>query len=348
MRRIKLFALLMAGICAFAFADEVKLNDGSILIGEVQGILDGKVTIKTAFAGDLAIAMANVTSIKAEKAMNVKIEGKGNATATFNGDNFSADGETYPLTTAQLTATWPENQPDPTLPPPPQGRKWKFYASAAVTGKDGNVRKCASDFEFIATLTGRYDLLKLYAKWSESKEATGGTEKHGIAGADYSHRIMESSVEWYARAEAEYNNFGDMDPKITLAAGIGKYWIDTDDIKVRTRLGLTAIHHEYISHDRDDIDTMGLEANYHHDIKIHDILFVKNLGDFITDVTYSPQFNDIHYYRIYHESSLTMPLSGSKNLNLKLGVSNDYYGRVARGREHLDTIYFAKIVIEWE
>ena len=123
--------------------------------------------------------------------------------------------------------------------------------------------------------------------------------------------------------------------------------MDKDDVKIRLRAGITHLYKDYVS-DRDSDSKVGLDANYHHEIKIDKFLLCEKLGSLVTDVTYTPTFEDMKDYRILHESSLSMPLGGSKFWVLKLGVTNDYYNIVARGKEHMDTTYFLKLVLTWE
>ena len=344
MRFVKMLVMVMAGVIAVAVADEVRLNNGSVIVGEVQQVSAGKVTVKTDFAGSLDISMSQVSSIKTSKPMNVKVDGK-NATAKFDGDTFTVDGQAHPIGTQLLQVSWPADQPDPTLP---KGRQWKYEAYASVTGKDGNVRKFDGEAGLIARMKGPEDALKLYAIGRYAKDNGKESEKRYILGADYAHRIAKSSVEWYSRAEGEYDRYNDKDPQITVAAGIGKYWIDRPGCMVRTRLGIAGVYHKYISEDKNETTTAALDANYHHEIKLDRVWLIGSMGTLITDVTFLPQFNRIDEYRVIHESSLSMPLSDSKNLNLRLGVLNDYYSKVAEEKKHMDTTYFAKIVYEWE
>ncbi len=69
----------------------------------------------------------------------------------------------------------------------------------------------------------------------------------------------------------------------------------------------------------------------------------------ITDISYLPLFDDMmDNYHIKHESSIEFPINTMKSLTLRLGVSNDYYSKVAPEKERLDTTYFAKLVLTWE
>ena len=342
MRFGKLAAVLMAcGLGFTATADQIKLANGSTIIGTSEQVFEGKVKIKTDFAGDLTIDQAKIEYVKTDADVNM---------ATATGKSQGKLSEATPL--AGISALWPIGAADPTLPKPPEGRKWKYEASIDITGKTGNTNKSSQGAAFKATMTGPVDRLLLYVSGAHSREQTGDnksvtTEKEYIFGADYEHRIAESSHTWYVRSEYEDDEINDLDPSITSAAGYGWYAVDKDDVKVRFRLGLTHTYKRFDSTDDTD-SSIGAEANYHHEIKIDEFLMFKKLGTLVTDLTYNPSFEDRDDYRILHESSLSMPLGGSKFWVLKIGVTNDYRNSVAKDKERLDTTYFAKLVLTWE
>ena len=67
----------------------------------------------------------------------------------------------------------------------------------------------------------------------------------------------------------------------------------------------------------------------------------------VSDLTYTPAFDDWHDYRIVHESALDIPIIFDIPLSLRLGVRNEYNSRTPVNLKRLDTTYFAKIVYRW-
>ncbi len=342
MRLGRILASMAAIGACVAVADEIKLVDGSLINGTVQQVFEGKVKIKTSFAGELVIDQKNVASIKTDADVNI---------ATAEGKKTGKLGDDVAL--ASVTAVWPEGAADPTLPKPPEGRKWKYEATVDITGKKGNTDKYDMGAGFKATMEGPDDKLVLYINGKRAREKnmnTGKyttTEKQVVGGADFERRIAESRHSWYARAEYKYDPINDLDPSLTGAAGYGLYAVDKEDFKVRLRVGVSYVYRDYVS-DKPCDDNVGLDASYHHELKLKKLLGLENIGDLITDVTYTPAFKDWDDYRLLHETSLSMPLGGSKVWALRLGVSNDYYSRVGAGKKHCDTTYFAKLVLTWD
>ena len=350
MRLGRILASMAAiGVCVVT-ADEIKLTDGSVIIGSVQQVFEGKVKVKTSFAGDLEIDQKNVTYIKTDANVNVATaDGKMSGKLAENG----LQGQAAPVALGSITAVWPEGADDPTLPKPPEGRKWKYEATIDITGKKGNTDKYSLGGGFKATMEGPDDKLVLYINGKRAREKnmatkkSATTEKEVIGGADFERRIVESRHSWYARAEYKYDAISGIDPSLTAAAGYGLYAVDKEDLKIRLRAGISYVYKDY-NDNRPSDDSVGLDASYHHELKLKKLLGLENIGDLITDITYTPAFEDFDDYRLYHETSLSMPLGGSKIWALRLGVSNDYYSRVGKDKKHCDTTYFAKLVLTWD
>lgn len=335
MKLNKLTAVL-ATAAAVLCADTVKLNDGSVINGKVTKIADGKVTVNTAFAGDILVDAAQIASLDTDETVNI-------ATDTTKTSGKITDGKIGDVPVANVKHLWKDGDADPTLP---KGRKWSYEIEASVDGKTGNTEKCTVAGGVKAILEGPEDRLLLYLRGKHSRDTHVTNEKEVVGGIDFERQIAGTNNAWYARSEYEYDKINDLDPSITSAAGYGYYIIREDDIKIRLRAGVTHVYKDYVS-DRESDSDMGMEFNYHHEIKLHDLKFT-SLATFLTDVTYTPLFDDFQDdYRIYHESSIAFPLNTTKSVSLRLGVSNDYYSRVAPDKEHLDTTYFAKLVITW-
>lgn len=64
-------------------ADEVKLKDGTVLLGTVGGLSEGKLQFEASFGGAVSIPWAQVTSLTTEKAVAVTLKDGKNVTGTF-------------------------------------------------------------------------------------------------------------------------------------------------------------------------------------------------------------------------------------------------------------------------
>ena len=338
-------------LAAFAacglMADQLTLTDGSVLKGKITEVHAGKVSITTEFAGNLVIPREKVAQMATDAPVmvalpNEKLERKGDLKAD------KATVGTRTVAPDAIQSVWKLGGVDPTLPKPPPPRKWTYEANFDLTGKTGNTEKTNFGGGMKATLKGPEDKLLLYARGRYGRENGVKNEQEFFMGTDYERQFAGTGNSFYARLEVEHDKINNYDRYWTGAAGYGYYFLKTDDAQIRLRAGLS-YQYKVFNDDRDDEDSVGMDFNYHHEFKIANFFGIKNLGKLVTDITYTPTYEDwANDYRIFHESSIDMPLGGSKNWTLRLGVSNEYNNQVARDADRLDTSYFARLVFSWD
>ena len=324
-------------------ADKVWLSDGSVLVGQLQKLVDGKVTLKTASVGDLVIDQSQIVNIETSVPLNGVLQNNERVNGKFQAGTdglLKVEGVSAPIALQNIKALWGEGMADPTLPPPPQGRVWAGEAYVDMAGKTGNTEKFNGGVGLKTTLTGPDDRLLLYINGSYARENSVTSEKEYRGGLDYEHNIANSLNSWFVRAEAEKDEFSGIDLRTHVVAGYGYFFFKEETKQLRFRIGLSYLRKEYEDGDTDN--AYGLDLNLHYERKIDE------WGTWVSDLTYTPGLNETDDYRIYHESALDIPLLLSKPLSLRLGISNEYNNLVAEDAERMDTTYFAKIVYKWK
>lgn len=340
--------LVLASLACFSLqADQLNLVDGSIVKGKITEVFNGKVKITTDFAGDLVVDKAKVVQMTTDGPVMVAL-----TTEKTQGQITAKDGKmavaNKPIEASAIQAVWKLDAMDPTLPKPPEGRKWAYEASFDITGKTGNTEKTNIGGGLKATLKGPEDKLLLYLRGKYGRENHVKNEEEIIAGADFERMFGSTNSSWYARMEVEHDEINNYDMYYTGAAGYGYYFIKNDDAQIRLRAGLNYTRKEY-ANDMETDDGIGVDFNYHHEFKIKKFLGIKDFGKLVSDVTYTPTFEEwSDDYRIYHESSIDIPLGGSKHWLIRLGVSNEYNNKVAKGDRRVDTTYFGRLVLNWD
>ncbi len=342
LKRLMLVMALLLCVSAVK-ADKVWLTDGSVLIGQLQMLLNGKAMLKSASAGDLVIDQSQIVNIETALPLNGVLQNNervnGKLQAGTNGQ-LMVEGSASPIALQNIKALWGEGMVDPTLPPPPQGRVWAGETFVDMAGKTGNTEKFNGGAGVKATMTGPENRLMLYANGSYARENSVTSEKEYRAGLDYEHSIANTLNSWFVRAEAEKDEFSGIDLRTQVVAGYGYFFFKEETTQLRFRIGLSYLRKEYEDGGTDD--SYGLDLNLHYERRIDE------WGTLVSDLTYTPGLNDIDDYRLYHESALDIPLLMSKPLSLRLGVSNEYNNLVAQGAERMDTTYFAKLVYKWK
>lgn len=323
----RLFVALL--FCAVLVkADKLTIDNGSVLTGEITAIADGKVTIKTDFAGLLQISADRIQALESDSQFcYADLQDEKHLDTTLSADKL-----------ADVKVAWLSGSEDPTLP---KGRTWSGESTLDLDGKTGNSEKCRIALGVRATMQGPDDKLLLYANYAKAHENGTTNEDEILGGADYEYLIAGSNNSVYGKFEAEKDKIAMIDLRTQYSAGYGYYFIKRPDMSLRLRLGLNYQKKEY-THSDDTDEAFGAEAGLH---------FEKDIdawGKLVTDLTYAPAWNDFDNYRIYHETSLDIPMLTNLPMTLRLGVSNEYNNIVPPLAEHLDTTYFVKLVYRWK
>ena len=101
-------------------ADVVETKDGARLVGTVKKIAGGKITLGTAYAGDIAIAQSEVTSMTMDSPLVVRLDNgttmEGTVTTMASGQVAIA-GSSGTLTTSvdKIATTWAPGGTDPAV-----------------------------------------------------------------------------------------------------------------------------------------------------------------------------------------------------------------------------------------
>lgn len=341
----RMVALAMAGLSFLGGtlvhgADSLTLDDGSVIKGIVQTMADGKVSIKTDFAGVLVIASERVTGFSFDSPVHVALKsgnrffGKAERTATDLKVQ-TADG----VLTAKpdtIVAAWREGLRDPLAPAPPKPREWDYEVAIDIAGKTGNTEKLTTGAGLKAELVSDEDRLKFYLHGNYSKENGNTTVDDAIGGVDYEN-FFSDRQSWYARTEIERDRVTGLDMRSTTAFGYGYYFLKGARQVLRGRLGAMYLHESY--QDGRSNTAPGLDLGLHH------MLMLGDWGKIVTDLVYTPSLDDVHDYRLQHETSLDVPLGRSDAWKLRLGVGNEFTSTPSDGSERLDTTYFSRLVL---
>lgn len=332
----------VAGVCAVR-GDEVVTSGGSRLVGQIVKVHADSLVIATDFAGEITVAREKVVSCSTDRELAVSLtDGR-----LLHGRYMMQEGQVrIEATDGQNTvspeligAVFEKGAADPSAPPPEPRREWSYEAVADLAGKTGNSERFAVGGGFTATLEGPKDRLMLYVSGRSAEEDGQKSEDEIVGGIDFESRIGKRHS-WYARTELEKDRIEGLDLRSTVAAGYGYYVLERPEHVLRLRVGLQYQYESY--EDGRTEEAPGLDAGLHHMIKLFD------WGKIVTDAVYTPSFEDFGDYVIHHESALDVPLGKSDMWSLRVGVANDYTSTPPEGVERLDTLYFARLVLNWQ
>lgn len=340
LRAVAVAVALGAGLTGLQ-ADVVMLENGSRLVGTVEGIAPGKVLLATDFAGTLTLDAARIVHIRTETPVNIAFTDGRRVSGTLAAEETgavvrTAEGSLPIADMKDVKAVWAEGQPDPTLPGQVR-RTWRHELAVDLGGKSGSTRTFRAGGAVKSVLTGPDDRLTLYGRAVEAEENHSTTEEEYIGGGDYEHSFWKRHL-WYARFEAEADDIEGIDLRTTTAGGYGYYFIKEDTQSLRGRLGLQYRHEKYDTSDTEDVLAPEIGASYE--------VALRSWLKLVSEITYAPAFDDPSNYRIDHTSALDIPLNGPKRWSLRLGITHTYNSIAPPGYENLDTVYLARLVLK--
>lgn len=362
MKSKKLLTLLAAAstLCAVpAFADEVKCKDGTVVVGTIDSIDGGVVTVSNSAdsAGQTKIKQSEIISISTSAPVFVRTPDKntmrgriipaGDGTVKVDGGSVSAN-----LSIADLSGSWKEGD----LSPEEKmlASKWSYSLAATLLGKTGNSESISGGVAADAIRKTPDDLLKFYIAYNYGKtKATDGSYEWSKSaddlhcGVDYSADITDDLF-WYAREDLGFDRVKNIRFLSTSAAGLGYKFIDDDDWHLSFRCGVSYRYETYKNYmhdttwdDPEDTSALGMDFGLHHD-------YSWSWGQIVTDITYTPTFEKFFSdYIILHETYVDFKVDGIDNMDVRIGVKNEYRAETT-SKEHLDTTYYAKIVFSWK
>jgi putative salt-induced outer membrane protein YdiY len=363
---MKKLTLPLAVVClasSMAFADQIVTVHGDVINGKISLIHAGKVTITTAFAGDLSIAREDIKSMNyaAEEILyartNAEDKAKTEVKTTTNdaGETTLVDlrNNTYQL--ADVATLWDTSADDPDFPTP---KLWAFSASLGLSGHTGATKDFSLSAYIDALRTTEETKLKLYASVNKTRADGATTAAQYIAGLDFEPKLGDSEV-WsaYFRDEIQHNRFSDYRLRNVAAGGLGYYFFnETVEGKahaLRGRVGLAYTYTDHYTHELNSNE--GLTDN---DIALDlGLLFHWEFQSGVTwntELTYTPVIDDLTNGVIVHETKVSYLLkelatisSYLNDISLEAGIRNEYQTDPEPGQCHTDTAWYIRFSKAW-
>ncbi|MFA6289710.1 MAG: DUF481 domain-containing protein [Opitutaceae bacterium] len=321
-------ALAAIALAVVARADVVETKDGGRLTGKITKVDGTTVTLVTEYAGTLAIKQRQVTGLRTDAPVFVRLK-DGTVLSGTDGGAATPVGE--------ITGIWAAGETDPAVIA--LRRKWSYEAAADITGKSGNKEQFGSALSFRAFQTGPHDKLKLYSAYNRQETDGAVSADQFKAGVDYSDNYS-GRHSWYVRDEGGYDYVKDISSYNTAAAGLGYDFIQRPLHLLTGRAGLAFRYEDYQNPATGDVRDAALDFGVRHEYTFKKSKLINNLS-------YTPSINDFSDFHFEHESYCEIPLFDPK-WKLRLGLSNDYNSKPGTGVERLDTTYFTRLVLSWE
>ncbi|HKL20347.1 MAG TPA: DUF481 domain-containing protein [Tichowtungia sp.] len=344
-----LFAVVLFFAVAL-FADEVLIEDGTVLKGKIASITEEAIEIETAFAGTLKVDRAQVTGFSTDEEVFVRLASgavmPGTVSASDEGSvKISGVDGVLSAPLRSVRQGWLEPGQDPQLLAREKAakeleRKWKYQVNGRISGKSGNTDEQSIGTAFSATLDGKHDELKFYGSYDRQETDGQKTSDELRAGMRYTSYFKEPWG-WYVRQGLEADEFENIKLRSVTAGGLSYRFADEDHYKLSANSGVSYRYESY----RDGTPAQGSVGL---DIGLQHFYRFKNRFEMNNELTYVPSIEDFASYLVTQDSWLDFPLGDSKLWKVRVGLRNDYNSQPEGGRKDTDTTYYSSLVVDWE
>jgi putative salt-induced outer membrane protein YdiY len=302
------------------FADRIVLENGDTLTGKVETILEGKLTLKTDYAGPIQIPVGKIKDMITEDPVEVYLTTgeilKGRIKGIQDGQIVLERVEETTPTTTDWTKVAKVN-------PPPV--KWTGNVAAGGNLQRGNTDRTTG---FISADLGRRtekDRIKFryLFNYAEDEDEVTARNHYGEGKYDY---FFTKKVFGYMALELYNDKFSDTKLRTFVGPGIG-YQVWEDPVKsLSVEAGLS-----YFNLDRyDGTDEDGLTARFASDFRYNIFKWLI----FTDRFQFYPTIGEGGEYFFRNEAGLNMPFS--PRWSLKLANIIDYNSDPSQGDKRTD------------
>jgi putative salt-induced outer membrane protein YdiY len=240
-----LFSIIILLMLSFitASADVVHLKNGDRITGKIIRMEEGKLVVKTDYAGEVTISWHKVESLSAEKKIKVVLD---DGTA-LEGQTLTIEAGKMTLETEKLEEASAFNLTDvkainPKVKPPV---RITARVNAGVELERGT--SDTDDFELDASFQARTKKSRYWLGGEFNKEKTDGnlTAEDWTAHANYDYFFTKK---WfgYLRTKFEHDEFADLHLRSTLGAGPGYQFFESDTLNLSFGAGPGYIDENFI------------------------------------------------------------------------------------------------------
>lgn len=331
-----------------ANAATIETDNGSRLVGVINKIHDGVVYLKPDFSDEIKIPLSRIVRMESDEPISLRSDSGEVQTGTLRSPE--AGSVTVTAATGSLNApinkvasAWQPGASDPIVVAEHAAiqseiRRWKYQAGADLSGRSGNSDGFSTALHFRATLEGRVDRLEFYGSYNYTE--TGGVRSADEvkAGTRFTSYFSEK-MGWFIRSEMERDTFEGIDFRSTSAGGLSYRFIRQPRMELEGSAGLSYRYDSYM--------VGGSEKFPGLDFGLRFVWQFAEWGRLTTLASFVPSIDDFNDFLLEQDSGLDIPLGKSDFWTLRVGLNNKYNNRPDADRRSLDTVYYLRLILNW-
>ena len=333
MNRLTFFLLLAIAGSVSAWADEIRLDDGSRQFGSVTAIGAETLTLETEYAGTLEIQRERISGIVTDAPIRVVLDSGERVVGRLMLEDSGAQllaSETagrFELARESISAL---EDPASLVAEQRPTASWSRDVSVAVSGASGNTDQVTSLARVSALRESDGERLRLALQGRFGSQDGSQTENEVIGSVGLE---RDFSDRWFmlGGVRLERDELEDLDLRANVDFGVGYFVIREEHHEFKPRVAI-GFQYESFEDDGTNEDIVGvLGWDYRYDMN--------SRWRFTHVLDYRPTFSDpTSEYRIDSEAALITMLNDGR-WGLRFLLSNRYNADPAPGVDKLDTVY---------
>ncbi|MFV1972292.1 MAG: YdiY family protein [Thiohalobacterales bacterium] len=255
-------ALLL--ITGNSLADELVMNDGSRLFGEVVKKENGTLEFKTTYAGVIKVKWAEVSELHTDEPMQLMLDDESTRTAQqirnteggiYLDDNIETDLSEPSLAQSELAFI----NPDPWRTG--EGYKLDGNINLALKKERGNTDKDEIDIDGNLTWRSRHDRFRLFGEFERDRSNNKKIKDKWKQRTSYDHFFTK---QWYAGAFLgfEHDQFADLNLRAVVGPKVGYQWFESRDMNLSTEAGPLYVDEDFDTAEDNDYPALGWAINF--------------------------------------------------------------------------------------
>lgn len=365
-----LFALV--AVCLLvtgARADVIQLNDGSRIVGSVESVQNGQLSVRTQF-GVVSIPAFQVTALDTDDFVVVHDDAGGSSLSSFTTERgvqemVTADGARSEVDITTISGAFVQAQPATPVEPVPQdtppaptpedpepapepeddgedeytGPTWEYRLEFGINGQTGNSEEFTFRGIAEAKRTSDVDRLRLFVRGDFSQTNGEQSDNEVRAGWRYEYDISDR---WYLYTSGfvEHDEVEDLNLRVNAVGGLGYFVFKEDDLELTLYGGPGYEYEDFNDGTTNSKAILNLGYGFRWDIN-ESVRFTSGLD-------YYPSLEDFaNDYRLEAENAIEIPISDDERLKIRGGIRNEYTSLPSAGAERLETRYFLNLVYAW-
>ena len=331
-------ALLL--ITGNALADELIMNDGSRLFGEVVKRENGTLEFKTTYAGVIKVQWAEVSELHADEPMQLMLDDESTLTAqqiknTEDGiyldDDIEPDLSEPSLAQSELAFI----NPDPWRTG--EGYRLSGHVNFALEKERGNTDKDEIDIDGDVTWRYRHDRFRMFGELERDRNNSKKTKDKWKQRNSYDHLFTNH---WFAGAFLgfEHDRFADLNLRTIVGPKVGYQWFEGRDMNLSTEIGPMYVDEDFDKDEDDDYPGLGWMIDF-------DKYLFKEFMQFYHLQTGVWNLDDTSNVVWDTWTGLRFPLAWGFVTSTEMQV--EYDSGAAENKDDVDTTYTLKIGYQW-